>query len=101
MPNRHETQGLLSRITALFDRHNIQPNIAQREVWMFHTIIALVAAEVGAAIVPSAITAHRTQGVAYRTLLPLPDTVHLMLTWHRDEISTPLTNFLRLATPWD
>lgn len=50
------------------------------------------------AIVPSAITGHRTKGVGYRTLLPPPDPVHLMLTWRRDDISSPLTNFLRLAT---
>lgn len=97
LPTKHETPGLFSRISALFDQLGIQPNVVQREVWMMQTIIGLVAAELGAAIVPSSVAMQRREGVVYRRLLQEPGPVEMTIAWRRDGESAALSEFVRTA----
>jgi DNA-binding transcriptional LysR family regulator len=97
LPTRHETPGLFSRVSALFDELGIQPNVVQRDVWMMQTIIGLVAAELGAAIVPSSVAAQRREGVVYRRLEQEPAPVELTIAWRRDGESAALSEFTRTA----
>ncbi|SRR5712691_155377 len=97
LPTKHETPGLFSRITALFDELGIQPNVVQRDVWMMQTIIGLVASELGAAIVPSSVASQRHEGVAYRRLLQDPAPVEMTIAWRRDGESAALSEFVRIA----
>lgn len=97
LPTKHETPGLFSRISALFDELGIQPNVVQREVWMMQTIIGLVAAELGAAIVPSSVALQRQEGVAYRRLEQEPGPVEMTIAWRRDGESAALSGFVRTA----
>jgi DNA-binding transcriptional LysR family regulator len=98
LPTKHETPGLFSRISLLFDELGIQPNVVQREVWMMQTIIGLVAAELGAAIVPSSVAAQRREGVVYRRLEPEPPPVEMTIAWRREGGSAPLAAFVAAAT---
>jgi DNA-binding transcriptional LysR family regulator len=97
LPTKHETPGLFSRITALFDELGIAPNVVQREVWMMQTIIGLVAAGLGVAIVPSSVALQRRDGVAYRPLLQDPGPVEMTIAWRRDGQSAALSEFVRVA----
>jgi DNA-binding transcriptional LysR family regulator len=97
LPTKHETPGLFSRISELFDQLGIHPNVVQREVWMMQTIIGLVAAELGAAIVPSSVAAQRREGVVYRALVQEPGPVEMTIAWLRDVESAALSCFVRTA----
>jgi DNA-binding transcriptional LysR family regulator len=97
LPTQHETPGLFSRIRLLFDELGVQPNVVQREVWMMQTIIALVAAEMGAAIVPSSVALLQREGVVYRRLEQEPAPVEMTIAWRRDDGSAALAAFARTA----
>ena len=103
LPTQHETPGLFSRIRLLFDELGVQPNVVQREVWMMQTIIGLVAAEMGAAIVPSSVAVLQREGVVYRRLEQEPAPVEMTIAWRRDDGSAALTAFVRTAVsrPYD
>lgn len=94
LPTRHETPGLYSRIRRLFEEEGIEPVVVQREVWMMQTIIGLVAAEIGAAVVPSsAATLHR-DGVVYRPLNRPAAPIEMIAAWRSDVSSPTLDGFL-------
>jgi DNA-binding transcriptional LysR family regulator len=98
LPTQHETPGLFSRIRQLFDELDLQPNVVQRDVWMMQTIIGLVAAEMGAAIVPSSVAELRRDGVAYRRLEQDVAPVEMTVAWRRDTGSAALAAFVQTAT---
>jgi len=97
LPTQHETPGLFSRIRQLFDELGVEPNVVQREVWMMQTIIGLVAAEMGAAIVPSSVALLQREGVVYRRLEQEPAPVEMTIAWRRDDGSAALAAFVRTA----
>ena len=98
LPTQHETPGLFSRIRQLFDELDLQPNVVQRDVWMMQTIIGLVAAEMGAAIVPSSVAELRRDGVVYRRLEQDVAPVEMTVAWRRDTGSAALAAFVQTAT---
>lgn len=98
LPTQHETPGLFSRIRLLFDELDLQPNVVQRDVWMMQTIIGLVAAEMGAAIVPSSVAELRRDGVVYRPLQQDVAPVEMTVAWRRDTGSAALAAFVQTAT---
>ena len=98
LPTQHETPGLFSRIRLLFDELDLQPNVVQRDVWMMQTIIGLVAAEMGAAIVPSSVAELRRDGVVYRRLEQDVAPVEMTVAWRRDTGSAALAAFVQTAT---
>jgi DNA-binding transcriptional LysR family regulator len=97
LPTRHETPGLYSRIRELFDEVGVEPTIVQREVWMMQTIIGLVAAEIGAAIVPSSAAILHREGVVYRPLAHPAAPVEMTIVWRGDVSSPTLAGFLGTA----
>jgi DNA-binding transcriptional LysR family regulator len=64
---------------------------------MMQTIIALVAAEMGAAIVPSSVALLQREGVVYRRLEQEPAPVEMTIAWRRDDGSAALAAFARTA----
>jgi DNA-binding transcriptional LysR family regulator len=98
LPTQHETPGLFSRIRLLFDELGVQPNVVQREVWMMQTIIGLVAAEMGAALVPSSVAMLQREGVVYRRLEQEVAPVEMTVAWRRDARSPALAAFIKTAT---
>lgn len=62
----------------------IQPRIVQ-QLTQIHSILALVRAALGIALVPAAAERLRFEGVVFRPLaLPTPRPVELLLAWRRD-----------------
>jgi DNA-binding transcriptional LysR family regulator len=102
LPEQHDVPGLHAAVTALFADAGITPLVAQRGVWLMQTVLGLVAAGIGLAVVPSSVSALRRTGV---TLRPIRDTGHrvqLAAVWRPDHHSTPLEGLLavlRAAEP--
>lgn len=83
-------------IVGSFHRAGVTPRYSQY-VSQVHTLLALVQAGLGAALVPSAAARLRFEGVAFRELrLPEPKPVELYLVWRRDHDNPALEAFLAL-----
>lgn len=81
MTEQHDVPGLHATIAGALADAGIAPRIAQRGVWLVHTVLALVAAGIGLALVPSsAATLHRP-GVAFRPIRGTHHPVELAAVW--------------------
>ena len=86
---------LLSHIMESCLKAGFVPKVAQ-EAWLMQTIIGLVAANIGVALVPASVQhLHRT-GVLYKPLQDAPVYVEMGMLWRRDETLPTLQLFLRL-----
>ncbi|WP_219419039.1 LysR family transcriptional regulator [Pseudonocardia nigra] len=95
LPEQHDVPGLHSRITQLFADAGVTPHVAQQGVWMVQTVLGLVAAGIGLAVVPSSAATLRRIGVVLRPLRGAPQTVELAAVWRRDHGSSLVTGFAR------
>ncbi len=81
-------------IDGLFRAAGVSPSHSQY-LSQTHSILALVGAGLGVALVPSAALSLHIQGVVVRPIrLPHPTSVELLLVWHRDN-DNPAVNTLR------
>ncbi|QYN39364.1 LysR family transcriptional regulator [Pseudonocardia sp. DSM 110487] len=99
LPERHDVPGLHAAITALFDGAGITPRIAQRGVWLIQTVLGLVAAGIGLAVVPSSAAALGRQGVTLRRLTNVTRQLDLAAIWRPDNASAPLEDLLGVMEP--
>jgi DNA-binding transcriptional LysR family regulator len=99
LPERHDVPGLHAAITALFDGAGITPRIAQRGVWLIQTVLGLVAAGIGLAVVPSSAAALSRKGVTLRRLTNVTQQLDLAAIWRPDNASAPLKDFLGVLEP--
>ena len=72
---------------------NFIPRIGQTAEQL-QTILGLVAAHIGIAILPSAAQKLQREGVCYRPFYELAPAIELMMIWRRDNSSAVLKNFL-------
>ncbi|MGZ3612091.1 MAG: LysR substrate-binding domain-containing protein, partial [Ktedonobacteraceae bacterium] len=72
------------------------PNVIQ-EVTEMHTIVSLVAADMGVSLVPLSIRNIRSQGVVYRELEGTATLTEMAVAWLRNSRSTLVQNFLAVA----
>ncbi|HEY8583305.1 MAG TPA: LysR family transcriptional regulator [Capillimicrobium sp.] len=96
LPARHGMPGLHAQVLALCREAGFSPRAVQEEVWLVQTMIGLVAAGVGVALVPDSARALRRRGVVYR---PLRDgggehVVELAAVWRRDDPSPLVRAFV-------
>lgn len=95
-PRYAAVPGLLSHIMESCLKAGFVPRLAQ-EAWLMQTIIGLVAANIGVALVPASVQhLHRT-GVVYKPLQGPPVHVEMGMLWRRDETLPTLQLFLRLV----
>lgn len=94
LPERHDVPGLHAAVTALFADAGVTPRIAQRGVWLIQTVLGLVAAGTGLAVVPSSAATLRRRGVILRPLTDAGPRLELAAIWRRDNASSPLTGLL-------
>ncbi|OLP15533.1 LysR family transcriptional regulator [Leptolyngbya sp. 'hensonii'] len=87
--------GLYDPIISLCRQAGFSPQIAQEAIQM-QTIVSLVAAEMGVAIVPASLQNLQRQGVVYKTLQEETPTVELALIW-RVHPSPTVQRFLEIA----
>lgn len=95
LPARHGMPGLHARVLELCRRAGFTPLAVQEDVWLVQTIVGLVGAGLGVALVPASVQALARRGVVYR---PLRDRVsapvELAAVWRAGDASAVLRAFL-------
>ena len=86
---------LYDAILAVFHAAGITPTIGQEAIQM-QTIVSLVSAGMGIALVPQSVSNLRRPGVEYRPLAQATPLVETGLAWRRDNSSPVLKGFLDL-----
>ncbi|MDQ5986832.1 MAG: Hca operon transcriptional activator HcaR [Syntrophus sp. SKADARSKE-3] len=92
---RQRGPGFFDYIIALCQHEGFSPYIVL-EASQFHTIIGLVAAEIGIAIMPASMQRSGFEGVGFRTIAGGAETV-LNMAWVTNNQSKVLKNFLDVA----
>jgi DNA-binding transcriptional LysR family regulator len=88
--------GLHDQIVGCCRLAGFTPDVVQRAVQM-HTIVAMVAAGIGVALVPEVVARFRHPDVVYRELRPHTQVVSLALAHRRDHRSPVVENFVAIA----
>ena len=95
---RHIAPGLFDAIMAAFHDAGVTPTIAQEAIQM-QTIVGLVSAGMGIALVPQSVSNLRRPGVEYRPLAGKAPLVETGLAWRRNDsnnVQPVLRAFLEL-----
>jgi DNA-binding transcriptional LysR family regulator len=102
--------GLYDKIMALCQQGNFTPKVAQEAIQM-QTIIGLVSAGIGIAIVPSSLENLQRTGVVYRAMLPKgaaqgaiaqeTPLIETAIVWRGEEEIPVLREFLKVVSPAD
>ena len=92
---RHIAPGLHDDILACFRAAGVTPEIGQEAIQM-QTIVGLVSAGMGLALVPQSVSNLMRPGVEYRALHDATPQVETGLAWRRDNTSPVLAGFLDL-----
>jgi DNA-binding transcriptional LysR family regulator len=90
---RHAGAGLYDLIVGLCARAGFTPRIEQEAIQM-PTIVSLVAAGLGVALVPSSLMHMRRTGVVYRPLVEPGPPVELGVVWRDAELARPVAAFV-------
>jgi DNA-binding transcriptional LysR family regulator len=92
LPARHGDDGLRERTSALLA--GVHVRVVQDDLWMVQTMVALVAAGLGCAVVPRSTSALRPDAVAYRPFAGAAPDLELVATWREDRDHPPVARFL-------
>jgi len=92
---RHISPGLYDAILSVFREAGITPEVGQEAIQM-QTIVSLVSAGMGLALVPQSVSNLRRPGVEYLPLVQNTPLVETGLAWRRDNASPVLRGFLEL-----
>jgi len=89
----HLGPGLYAPILMLCQQAGFSPNVAQ-EAMQMPTVLSLVAAKIGVALVPACVQALKMQGVVYRPLLAANVKTTIALAWNPKNCTEVLRVFL-------
>ena len=92
---RHLAPGLHDPIISLCQQAGFSPQIVQEAIQM-QTIVSLVAAEMGVAIVPSSLQNLQRRGVVYKPFIDIVPIVEIALIWQSPSSST-VERFLQIS----
>ena len=92
---RRLAPALHDQILGCFREAGLTPSIEQEAIQM-QTIVGLVAAGLGIALVPQSVSNLKRPGVEYRALKEASPLVEIGLAWRRDNTSPVLQSFLHL-----
>jgi DNA-binding transcriptional LysR family regulator len=94
LPAQHRMPGLLAQVLDTCRAGGFTPTAVQKDIWLMQTILGLVAAGLGVALIPASVEhLHRT-GVAFRPLRDAPATVQLGALWRTQDDGAVLQRFL-------
>ncbi|MEZ0491418.1 LysR family transcriptional regulator [Kineococcus sp. TBRC 1896] len=94
LPARHGDDGLRERTSALLA--GVPVRVVQDDLWMVQTMVALVAAGLGCAVVPASTTGLRPDAVEYRPFTGPAPGLELVASWREDRDHPPVARFLAL-----
>ncbi len=94
---RAHAPGLYDQIISLCQQGNFSPHVVQEAVQM-QTIVSLVAAGIGIALVPQSLHNLQRVGVVYRPLLESTPQAAIDLVWRTEDRSPTVQHFLDIAT---
>lgn len=92
---RERGPGFFDNIIALCQKEGFSPSVVL-EASQFHTVIGLVAAGIGIAVVPASMERSRIEGVVFRKIAGKAETV-LSMAWIAGNESLVLRNFIEVA----
>ena len=90
---------LYDHIVGLCRRAGFSPRVEQEAIQM-QTIVSLVAAGMGVALVPASLMSMRRTGVVYRPLAERSPTVEVGVMWRRSDESPATRAFVASACAW-
>ncbi|MUG98840.1 LysR family transcriptional regulator [Scytonema sp. UIC 10036] len=93
---RHLGIGLYDKIMDLCQQGNFTPKIAQEAIQM-QTIIGLVAAGMGVAIVPSSLQNLQRTGLVYRAIAHQTPLIETAIVWREKEETPVVRQFLKVV----
>ena len=93
---RHLGPGLYDQILSLCQQGNFSPKVTQKAIQM-QTIIGLVSAGMGIAIVPSSLQNLQRSGVVYRALEEKTPLVETAVVWRQEDMTPVLREFLQIV----
>lgn len=93
---RHLGSGLYEQIVSLCQQGNFSPKVTQEAIQM-QTIIGLVSARMGIAIVPSSLQNLQRTGVVYRNFEEKTPLVETAVVWREENITPVLREFLQVV----
>ncbi|MBD2451223.1 LysR family transcriptional regulator [Nostoc sp. FACHB-152] len=88
--------GLYDLIISLCQQAGFSPNVAQEAIQM-QTIVSLVAAEMGVAIVPASLQNLQRTGVVYKNIEESTPKVAIAMIWRSNETSPTVQKFLEIV----
>jgi DNA-binding transcriptional LysR family regulator len=88
--------GLYDQIIALCQQVSFSPQVVQEAIQM-QTIVSLVAAEIGIAIVPLSLQNLQRTGVVYRPLQELTPQAEIAIVWRRIDVSPVVERLLEIV----
>jgi DNA-binding transcriptional LysR family regulator len=97
LPVRYGMPGLHAKVLEACEEAGFVPRAVQKDVWLMQTIIGLVAAGIGVALVPASEQNVQRTGVVYRALAGSPPTVQLGTAWRREQSTPVLASFLSIV----
>ncbi|WP_370585964.1 LysR substrate-binding domain-containing protein [Burkholderia pseudomallei] len=90
---RRLAPGFYDIITGCYGAAGVTPRIGQEAIQM-QTIVSLVSAGMGVALVPQSLRNLRRTGVVYRALADPAPVVETGLVWRTDDVSPVLAGFI-------
>ncbi|WP_457092817.1 LysR family transcriptional regulator [Microvirga sp. P5_D2] len=96
MFSKRESPLFHSRITAMCEKNGLTLKIVQHAT-QIHTIVGLVGAGIGIAVVPETAKNLRPRGVRFLQILDEPEPVHVALGWQRGKDTPAIRSFRQVA----
>jgi DNA-binding transcriptional LysR family regulator len=93
---RHVGPGFYDQIVSLCQNAGFSPRVVQ-EARLMQTIVCLVAAAMGVALVPSSLQNLQRPGVVYKPIQALTARVETAVAWRQDDPSPVLQAFLQVV----
>ena len=87
--------GLYDLIISFCQKNGFSPKVTQEAIQM-QTIVSLVAAEIGVAIVPESLQNLQRTGVVYKSFVEETPQISITMIWRKDHISVVLKRFLEV-----
>lgn len=94
--SKRESPLLHSRVMAMCEQAGFTPNVVQQAT-QIHTMVGLVGAGIGMAVVPGTARNLHPKGVRFLEILDQPEPVQVALAWHRGK-DTPAIRSFRQVT---